>query len=128
MTDHHQPPAPHASPPLLPELRFTWGDLCGEDFTQVIEAAYTETVIWHMNLFNIPSGKNGKVFVSELARLFRSFAEATALELVALKAAMVMPHLLLQKPSQKSKAKDHCVILGRRLRMWHQGDIDGLTR
>ena len=128
VTDHHQPLAPHASPPLLSQPRFTWGDLRGEDFTQVIEAAYAETVTWRRNLFNIPSGKNGKAFVSELARLFRSFAEATALELVALKAAMVMPHLLLQKPSQKSKAKDHCVILGRRLRMWHQGDIDGLTR
>ena len=74
---------------------------------QVIKAAYADVVTCRQNVFNIPSGKNGKAFVSELARLFRSFAEGTALESVALKAAMVMPHLLLQKPSRKSKAKDH---------------------
>ena len=51
--------------------------------------------------------------MTELARLFQSYAEGSALESVPLKAAMVMPHLLLQKPSVSSKAKDHSSALSR---------------
>ena len=36
---------------------------------------------------------------------------------------MVMSHILLQKPSQESKAKDHCEALKRRLALWHRGHI-----
>ena len=80
------------------------------------------------NVFNIPSGKNGKAFVFEIARLFRSFAEESALERIASKAAMILPHLLLQKSCHTSKAKDHSELLGRRLYAWEQGDIDCLMR
>lgn len=59
-----------------------------------------------MNLFMVPYGKAVKSFVSELARLFKAFATASALESIALKAATLMPILLLQKPVSKSKAKD----------------------
>ena len=47
---------------------------------------------------------------------------------MALKAAMVMPHLLLQKPSASSKAKDHSSALSRRLIAWEAGGLDGLLR
>ena len=46
----------------------------------------------------IPSGAQGKRFVGELARLFNAFASESALEVFAIKAAMAMPALLLQKP------------------------------
>ena len=88
-------------------LNFDWGNLSGEDFTHVIDATYAEIVHWRRNLFKIPSGKEGRAFVSELARLYRSYAEASTLESVALKAAAVMPALLLQKPSPTSKCKEH---------------------
>ena len=35
---------------------------------------------------------------------------------------MVMPALLLQKPSSKSKAKEHKEALERRLTLWEKGD------
>jgi len=38
----------------------------------------------------------GKSFIDELTRLFEAFAQATALECIALKAAMTAPVLLLQ--------------------------------
>ena len=41
-----------------------------------------------------------------------------------MKAAMVMPALLLQKPHPRSKAKDH---LERCLRQWSEGDLEGLV-
>ena len=40
-----------------------------------------------------------------------------------MKAISVIQLLLLQKPSKKSKTKDHVSHLGRRLEMWHKGDF-----
>ena len=33
---------------------------------------------------------------------------------------MLMPNLLLQKPSENSKSKDHQLALERRLELWHK--------
>ena len=76
----------------------------------------------------MPSGQAGKKFVLELARLFRSFADRSSLERIALKAAMLMPLLLLQKPHPKSKAKDHVACLDRRLTEWDNGGFEDLVR
>ena len=46
---------------------------------------------WKRNIFVVPSGALRKKFVDELAQLFHTYAEASALEGVALYAAMVMP-------------------------------------
>ena len=70
-----------------------------------------------------PSGKAGKSFVNELAKLYRAYAEGTTLECIALKAASVLPILLLQRPHHDSKAKDHVACLSRRLDDWKSGDI-----
>ena len=86
---------------------FVWGELDGETFAHSVDCCYAEIVHWRRNLFKIPSGKSGKSFVRELTRLFRAFGDNSALECVALKAAMVLPALLLQKPHARSKAKDH---------------------
>ena len=60
--------------------------------------------------------------------MFRAYADGSALESVAMKAAMVMPALLLQKPHPRSKAKDHTLHLERRLRQWSEGDLEGLMK
>lgn len=41
---------------------------------------------------------------------------------------MILPTLLLQKPSQKSKAKQHSCALERRLHQWRCGQIDELIK
>ena len=69
------------------------------------------------------SGKVGKAFVHELARLFLAYAGST-LESVALTCAMTVPALLLQTPHQSSKAKEHVSCLQRRLKAWSEGKID----
>ena len=107
---------------------FTWGELDSTQFTDNLNAAFAEAVHWKMNLFKVPYGKAGKSFVSELARLFKAFATSSALESVALKAATLMPILLLQKPARKSKAKDHITCLERRLDTWREGDLNELLR
>ena len=75
----------------------------GESFSLAITSAYYETVHWRHNLFLVPSGKAGSSFVQALAKLFRAYGEGSALEPVALRAAMVMPILLLQRPHLRSK-------------------------
>ena len=81
---------------------------------------------WKRNLFKVPSGKAGKAFTRELSRMFSAYAERSALESVAMKAAMTMPALLLQKPNAKSKAKEHTSHLERRLKLWLDGKLDEL--
>ena len=82
---------------------------------------------WKCNLFKVPPGKAGNSFVKELTRLIRAYAKASALEAVALKAVMAMPHPLLQKSYRTSKAKDHVLQLEHGLRSWAEGDIDQLV-
>ena len=71
-------------------------------------------------------GSAGKEFVIELSKLFDNYGSASALEDITLKAAMVMPALLLQRPHSNSKSRDHINSLHRRLKLWHEGDIQSL--
>ena len=41
---------------------------------------------------------------------------------------MILPSLMLQKPSSKSKAKDHSNCLTRRLALWRNGEIELILR
>ena len=108
--------------------QFTWGNRDGASFTVAVENAYNQAVHWRQNLFKVPSGKAGKQFVKELARLFQAFSDQTPLERIALKAAMLMPMLLLQKPHTASKAKEHLQCLDRRLTHWFAGEIEVLLQ
>ena len=78
------------------------------------------------NLFRVPPGRAGKQFISELARLFREYANDSMLEGIALKAAMIMPSLLLQRPHRNSKLKENISNLERRLTLWIDGQITTL--
>ncbi len=82
---------------------------------------------WKRNSFSIPYGKAGRSFVNELTRLYQAFGSASAMESVALKAAIVLPILLLQKPSKKFKPKDHITCLERRLPLWLSGRLMDLV-
>ena len=105
---------------------FTWGECTATEFSTKLEEAYKTVIHWRKNCFTPPSGRAGKGFVSELSRLYQAFGTASTLESVALKATIVLPHLLLQKPHRTSKNKDHIACLDRRLSLWKKGDIDQL--
>ena len=64
---------------------------------------YDKVVFWKKNLFLLPSGKVGKDFVAEMTRLVQSFANATSMEEIALKALVILQVLILQKPHARSK-------------------------
>ena len=94
----------------------------------MIDDAYAQVVHWRPNLFKVPSGACGKQFVAELTRFFNAFASESDLEAIALKSAMTLPSLLLQKPHAKSKAHDHVSCLQHRLSLWEKGDILNLLK
>ena len=81
---------------------FVWAECDAEIFAHSLSAAYSEVVKWKPNTFSIPFGNSGKKIVQELSRLFRVYAEGSALESVALKAITVMSILLLQRPARNS--------------------------
>ena len=47
--------------------------------------------------------------------IIRTYADQSALEATALKAAMILPTLVLQKPFRTSKSKDHIACMERRM-------------
>ncbi len=98
----HRHPLPNYTATPIPN--FCWGDMDRNQFTCMVDQCYNQIVHWKRNLFKVPSGKAGIFFVRVLSRLFQAYADCSALETVALKAAMTMPSLLLQKPHSKSKA------------------------
>ena len=79
-------------------------------------------------MFRVPTGSTGRAFVAELAHLIQSFADGAAIEPFVLKSLMVMPALLLQKPSVDSKLDTHLLrsCLQRRLDLWLKGEFMAL--
>ena len=81
---------------------------------------------WKCNLFEVPRGKAGTLFVRELSHLIDAYSDATAMEGIALKGAIVLPALVLQKPSPKSKNKDRSLRLEEKLTRLAEGDVESL--
>jgi hypothetical protein len=77
-----------------------WGSLTREDLTQVVGAVYEEVVHWRKNLFLVPSGAAGKKYVRESAKIIDYFnTNSKDFGDISIKLLMIMPLLLLQKPS-----------------------------
>ena len=66
----------------MAEPSFVWGVPDGASFSGVISDAYAEVVHWRKQFFPVPYGHARKAFVAELARLFRSYAESSAWNLL----------------------------------------------
>lgn len=120
--------------PCLPQFKEmtnsqgAWQDISGEEFSKAIDEAYSQTVHLIPNLFMLPSGSSGKQFTAELAKLYDAFASESSYEGFAIKAAMIIPALLLQKPHSKSKTRDHILCLNRRLALWEKGYVAELLK
>ena len=105
------------------KLNFKWNQVEGEKFFNDLNTVYDKIVYWKKNLFLLPSGHGGKQYVKELTRIINSWTNNSPLRTIAMKAIHVMPALLLQKPSKKSKSKDHMLALERRLKLWDEGNL-----
>ena len=62
----------------------------------------------------------------ELSRLYNAFASCSSLESVSLKAAFVLPQLVLQRPRRKSSDAENRILLEKRLKQWEEGDFEEL--
>jgi hypothetical protein len=110
------------------QLEITWGSFSEDQIVANLTQAFEVIVHWKPNLFMTPSGHQGNCFVDEMTRLFNAFNSDSAMQSIAIKAAMIFPALMLQKPSPKSKTRDHMRILKRRLELWTEGDILSLLK
>ena len=79
----------------------------GEVQEKDINAVYDEIIHWKKNLFKVLSAKAGKNFILELAKWLEHYNTKSNYQNIALKVFMILPALLLQKPSKTSKAKDN---------------------
>ena len=84
---------------------------------------YADIVTWNKNMFEPPKGKAGKDFVIEITRLMQLFNNRTKWESLALQLLNIFIPLMLQKPSAKSKAKDHTRYLNKRIELWKSGKV-----
>ena len=106
---------------------FQWGELNKEACVHALDDACEEIVSWRRNIFILPTGKVGKAFIKELARLYQAYADKSPLECIALKACSVMQSVVLQKLHAKSKTEDHIAGLERRLSLWNEGKIQRIA-
>ena len=67
-------------------------------------------VYWKKNLFLLPSGQAENQLMNECIC-------KSPLKDIVFKAIMVMPGVLLQKPSRKSKSKDHMTSLENQMKL-----------
>ena len=96
--------------------------------TSLIDKAYDEISQWRKNTFLVPYGKTGRDFIDELTEHINDWNNGAEGQHVSLKAAIVPLAVRLQKPSRKSKVRDHQECLAKRLALWKEGDIDSLLR
>ena len=105
-----------------------WGNISHQSLCEEMNKIYDGVVHFRRNLFNLPSGGIGKHFIEELMFWLKQFNSNSRLNSVALKAFMVLPSIILQKPSATSKSKEHSSAIERRLTLWRQGDLNMLMK
>ena len=96
--------------------------------SSTIIKAYDEITQWRKSTFLVPYGKVGREFIDQLTQHITEWNNASHAQHIALKAAIVLLATVLQKPSMKSKAKDHQECLTKRLALWKEGEIESLLR
>ena len=77
-------------------------------------------------MFLLLSGSTGKSFIEETTRHENIWTFRSKQDIIAMKALMVFPILMLQKTSFTSKSKDNLRTLKRRLNQWKDGQIEKL--
>ena len=76
----------------------------------------------------MPYGNIGRNFIDQVTLHINDWNSGSDNQHISLKAAFVLLAVGLQKPSPKSKAKDHQDVLSKRLILWRQDEINKLLR
>ena len=98
------------------------GEHSGEEAVrELVQSAYANVIGWKKNIFRLPRGKCGSDFIKELTNLINHFVNKTPWQRLSLLLVHVFIPLMLQKPSSKSKPRDHAKYLTSRLERWSNG-------
>ena len=127
-TGHHIKPNLPSFTPVNPIPTQDYNNVSGAEFAASINAIYEEIITWRKNLFLLPSGQHGRRMIKLLSEWLALYNNDTSFQGIALKVFMVLPALMLQKPSAKSKARDHTKALSHRLDLWQEGNLLDLLR
>lgn len=98
------------------------------DFSTFVENFYDESRYWRNNIFPLPPGQASKKFMDIQTHWIQQFNFDTPYRKIALTTVLILPNLLLQKPSGSSKVADHRKLLERRLECWEKGELEELKR
>lgn len=94
--------------------RFYWNEVAASRFEALIYDAYGKIIQSKRNMFMLPKGASEKEYLNETTRFCNLLVNNIPYESIALKAVHVMSALLLQKPSNSLKSKEHLETLTRR--------------
>ena len=97
-------------------------------FCGTISSIYEEIKFWNKNLFSVPSGNASKHFIELLNYWLDQYNKDTPLSNIALKVFMVLPNLILQKPSKSSKVNQHIKLMNERMEKFECGNIEEIFR
>ena len=96
--------------------KIKWGEMEGEESIRAcISRTYNTITMWRKNVFLLPRGKAGTNLIKELTRLLYLFIDNTKWTRLGISLVHIFLPLMLQKPSSKSKARDHAKYLEKRL-------------
>ena len=101
--------------PESTKSRFSYHDIPGETFASLVNDLYNEIAAWKKNLFKLPTRNAAKAFTKELSLWLERFNRKTEHHSIALKVYIILPALMLQKPSKTSKSQEHYKLLEDRL-------------
>ena len=109
---------------LIKANNLKWGNMSGEqEIKEKLKQCYRDIITWRKNIMSVPRGKSGEAFIRKLTKLINLFANKTAWQRLSLTAAHVFIPMMLQKPSARSKPRDHIKYLTSRLQKWNDGEI-----
>ena len=104
-----------------------WGTMLGiDEINNEIEKIHLKITTWKKNIFQVPKGKAGNSFIAECTNLLKQINDKTKWEPVAMNQLIIFMPLMLQKPSRRSKRKDHAKYLLKRLEQWKNGQLKDL--
>ena len=139
-TQPADPKTPDKPEDIIETSTYKCGEYTNKKFDENLSSIYEKIAYWKKNIFLLPTGywkknifllstgKGGRCFIDETTRLIDAWIRGSPLRNIALKAVMIIPSLLLQKPSKDSKAKDHTKALERRLKLWTDGHLAELFK
>ena len=113
----------YPSPPATTTAPFEFWKLIDQELEIKINDIYKNVVNWKPRFIILSKNKPGFQFIELLNQQLLSLVEETPNSNVAMKAAMILPHLLLLKTKSKTNGSNS-KTLSRRIVLWKQDLLD----